>query len=225
MNKGKNDNMFNTETMLPFSEIRGDTIILKDEWLRAILRVTWLNLDLQNVEEQQIIMEQYKRFLNGLDFPIQIVVRSTYLDLSIYINYMKKCVSNISNDILQKQGEKYIKFLQDIDMNQWLIYVKEFYIVIPYYQTTQEQESVNPPRRQKLLSAFDSQDSAEKIVQRYRSFVKGKTFLDTRCNLIKDGLRAIGMTADRLDMPEIISLLFKMYNPQIHSSQSEYHQS
>jgi hypothetical protein len=31
MNKGKNDNMFNTETMLPFSEIRGDTIILKDE--------------------------------------------------------------------------------------------------------------------------------------------------------------------------------------------------
>lgn len=31
--------LFNTETMLPISEIRSDTIILKDGGLRAILRI------------------------------------------------------------------------------------------------------------------------------------------------------------------------------------------
>jgi hypothetical protein len=28
--KGKKDNVYNTETMLPFSEIRSNTVILKD---------------------------------------------------------------------------------------------------------------------------------------------------------------------------------------------------
>ena len=40
---------YNTETMLPISEIRGDTIILKDSGLRAILKVTWLNIDLRKL--------------------------------------------------------------------------------------------------------------------------------------------------------------------------------
>jgi len=96
-------NMFNTETMLPISEIKNDTIILKDGGLRAVLKVSGLNMDLKNFEEQQIILEQYKKFLNGLDFPLQIIVRNTYLDLSDYLNYVKKNVSEIENTTLQKQ--------------------------------------------------------------------------------------------------------------------------
>ena len=104
--------------MLPFSEIKNDTIILKDGGLRAVLKIYGLNLDLKNSDEQSIILEQYKKFLNGLDFPIQIMVRNTYLDLSNYINYTKDNVKKIDNTTLQKQGESYIKFLQDIDMQQ-----------------------------------------------------------------------------------------------------------
>ena len=74
------DKVFNTETMLPISEIKNDTIILKDSGIRAILKVTGLNLDLKNFDEQQIVLEQYKRFLNGLDFPMQILIRNTYLE-------------------------------------------------------------------------------------------------------------------------------------------------
>ena len=61
MQKGKRENMYNTESMLPLSEIRSDTIILKDGWLRAILKIEWLNIDLKNADEQEIIVEQYKR--------------------------------------------------------------------------------------------------------------------------------------------------------------------
>ena len=60
--KPKTENMFNTETMLPISEIKSDTIILKDSWLRCILKVEWINLDLKNSDEISIILEQYKRF-------------------------------------------------------------------------------------------------------------------------------------------------------------------
>ena len=64
--KWQPDNLFNTETMLPISEIKNGIVILKDGWLRSIIKVEWLNLDLKNYDEQQVILEQYKRFLNWL---------------------------------------------------------------------------------------------------------------------------------------------------------------
>ena len=35
----KSDPVYNTETMLPFSEIQQDTVILKDGGLRAVIKV------------------------------------------------------------------------------------------------------------------------------------------------------------------------------------------
>jgi hypothetical protein len=148
--------MFNTETMLPFSEIKNDTVILKDGWLRAILKISGLNLDLKNSNEQEIILEQYKKFLNWLDFPIQISVRNSYLDLSNYINYMKDNVTKIENITLQKQGDWYIKFLQDIDMQQWLIYTKDFYIIVPYYEGEKDAKEISKSWFTKFLDVLNS---------------------------------------------------------------------
>ena len=68
--KGKQESQFNTETMLPISEIKDGYCILKDGGIRAILRADGINLDLKNFDEIQTILEQYKRFLNGLEFPL-----------------------------------------------------------------------------------------------------------------------------------------------------------
>jgi len=101
--KNKPNNVYNTETMSPISEIRGDTVILKDGGLRSIIRVTGLNIDLKNYDEQQQTVEQYKRFLNGLDFPIQILIRNNYLELSDYISYMKDNVNVVAHSSLKAQ--------------------------------------------------------------------------------------------------------------------------
>ena len=86
--------------MLPISEIRNDTIIMKDGGLRAILRINGINLDLKNGDEQQIVLEQYKKFLNGMEYPIQILVRNTFLDLSNYLTYIQGNLQNIENPVL-----------------------------------------------------------------------------------------------------------------------------
>ena len=130
--KSQSDNLFNTETMLPISEIKNGIVILKDGGLRSIIKVDWLNLDLKNYDEQQVILEQYKRFLNWLAFPIQILIRNTYLDLTEYLSYLKRNLKEIENPALKNQWKSYISFLEWIDNQQWLIYVKEFYVVIPY---------------------------------------------------------------------------------------------
>lgn len=218
--KNNHENMFNTETMLPISEIKNDTIILKDGGIRAILKVSGLNLDLKNGDEQSIILEQYKKFLNGLDFPIQILVRNSYLDLSNYINYMKDNTAKIENLILKKQSTDYVKFLEDIDLQQGLIYTKDFYIVVPYYQSEKDNTEINKGWVTKFLNVLNTKDDAERIVERYRSFLKGEKMLSTRCNVIIEGLGSMSIQVDKVTTPDIISLLFRCYNPLLQGNQA-----
>ena len=220
--KKKADNLFNTETMLPVSEVKNGIVILKDWWMRSILKVDWLNLDLKNYDEQQVILEQYKRFLNWLAFPIQILIRNTYLDLTEYLSYLRKNLKEIDNPALKRQWTSYLTFLEWIDNQQWLIYVKEFYIVIPYYWDERDNEQVNRTRWDKFLNILNSKDDVEMIVQRYRNFIKCEQNIQTRENVLSAWLNDLWMTAERLDTAWVVSLLFRMYNPLLDSSQARF---
>jgi len=220
--KGHPDNLFNTETMLPISEIKNWILILKDWGLRSIIKVEWLNLDLKNYEEQQSILEQYKRFLNWLSFPIQILIRNTYLDLTEYLWYLKKNMKEIDNPALRRQWNSYITFLEWIDNQQWLIYVKEFYVIIPYYWDEKDAEQVNRSWWDKFLNILNAKDDVEMIVERYRTFIKNEQNIQTRENVLIAGLNDLWMSAERLDTAWVVSLLFRMYNPLLDSSQARF---
>lgn len=219
--RGKKNNVFNTETMLPFSEIRNTTIILKDGWLRAIIKVAGLNIDLRNYDEQVSVVEQYKKFLNGLGFPIQILIRNTYLELSDYINYVKEKVEVIDQKALKSQWEGYLSFMDSINAKTGLIYVKEFYIVVPYYSMEMDDEGIRKPWWKKFLDAFSPTQTPEKLVANYRNFIKNDKFLETRVNLILEWLKGIGIYGARLGLTDMIGLLFKCYNPEAHKNMAE----
>lgn len=220
--KGHPDNLFNTETMLPISEIKNWIVILKDWGLRSIIKVEWLNLDLKNYDEQQAILEQYKRFLNWLAFPIQILIRNTYLDLTEYLSYLKQNLTWITNPALKNQWQNYVSFLEWIDDQQGLIFIKEFYIVIPYYWDERDNEQVNRSWRDKFLNILNAKDSVEMIVERYRTFIKNEQNIQTRENVLIWWLSDLWIQAERLDTASVVSLLFRMYNPLLDSSQARF---
>ena len=220
--KTQTDNMFNTETMLPISEIKNWIVILKDWWLRSIIKVDWLNLDLKNFDEQQVILEQYKRFLNWLNFPIQILVRNTYLDLTEYLWYLRSNLKEIDNPALKAQWQWYLSFLEWIDDQQWLIFVKEFYIVIPYYWDEKDAEQINRSRWDKFLNVLNAKDDVEMIVDRYRNFIKWEQNIETRENVLIGWLSELWIQAERLETSGVVSLLFRMYNPLLDSSQARF---
>lgn len=223
INHWKKDDKYNTENMLNISEIRWNTIILKDWWLRSIIKVFWLNLNLKNYDEQQIVIQQYSKFINWLDFPVQILARSTYLDLTDYISFVADRVWNIENDTLRRQWEEYVKFIENINSQQWLIYTKEFYLVVPYsWSVNAAADDIAKPWWKKVMAILDNKETPEKIVSRYRSFMKNKKFLDTRCNIVIEWLRWIWVFCERLEVSDIVSLLFKVYNPNSHKEQSNF---
>jgi hypothetical protein len=57
-------------------------------------------------------------------------------------------------------------------MKQGLIYVKEFYVVIPYYDNDTDSDQVKKPRWSKFMDTLNSKDDVESIISRYRTFVK-----------------------------------------------------
>jgi len=72
-----------------------------------------------------------------------------------------------------------------------LIFNKEFYVIVPYYQSEQDKSQIQRSRRGKLLDVLNAKDSVEKIVSRYRLFLKGRNMLETRVSLIVDGLNGM----------------------------------
>ena len=220
--KWKQEAQFNTENMLPISEIKDWYLILKDWGIRAILKAEWINLDLKNFDEIQSTLEQYKRFLNWLEFPLQFLVRNTYLDLREYLNYVKNNVEKLDPGALKEQGKDYEEFLENINMKQGLIYVKEFYVVIPYYDNDTDSDQVKKPRWSKFMDTLNSKDDVESIISRYRTFVKWQKMLNTRVSLVQEGLWSLWVRTELLNTKEVISLLFSMYNPLLDSTQWDY---
>lgn len=120
-----------TQRYLPFSEIRENMIMMKDGSSRMVLRIHALNFNLKSTDEQDAILMSYQRFLNALNFPIQIIIRSLKVDIETYINRLKNLALKQENPLLQEQTYKYVDFLTTlIDLAQ--IMKKEFYIVVPF---------------------------------------------------------------------------------------------
>lgn len=70
-----------TQRYLPFSEVRDNIVIMKDGSCRIVLRVEAVNFALKSEPEQDAIIYSFQHFLNALQFPVQILVRSLKVDI------------------------------------------------------------------------------------------------------------------------------------------------
>jgi len=103
-----------TQRHLPFSQIRENIVIMKDSSARVIMRCSTINFLLKSTEEQDAIIMSFQRFLNALDFPVQIMVRSTKLDIDGYLEKLKSKVVSQKNELLQNQTYEYIEYLKKL---------------------------------------------------------------------------------------------------------------
>lgn len=201
---------------LPFSEIRDNMMIMKDGSSRMVLRVQALNFNLKSQEEQDAILMSYQRFLNALNFPIQIIIRSLRVDIESYILKLRTLSDNQKNPLLKEQTDRYIDFLLTlIDLAQ--IMKKEFYIVIPF--DFENNESVRKTDFigifKSFWSAISQEDSISDIrLNRSRS-AKLKKGNYERLSTVKMSLEAIGLKAEEVQKQDLIKLLYNYYNPKI----------
>jgi len=205
-----------TQRYLPFSEIRDNLIMMKDGSSRMVLRVHALNFNLKSTEEQDAILMSYQRFLNSLNFPIQIIIRSLKVDIEAYINRLKNLALKQTNSLLQEQTYRYIDFLTNlIDLAQ--IMKKEFYIIVPF--DFENNESV---RRTDLFGVFKSFWSALSQEESVADIRANRTRMEKlrrgnfeRLSTVKMSLESIGLKAEEVKKEELIRLIYNYYNPRL----------
>lgn len=211
---GKKDKISSTQLYLKVSEIRDDSLILKNGGLRAVLKTSSVNLNLKSEEEQNAVIYSYQNFLNSLEFPIQIVVRSRKLDLEHYIEKLKKIGVKQSNPLLQKQTFEYIEYVSRL-VEYADIMEKQFYVVIP-------QDPLGEERRSFLKSFMESifpTDTATSIKDRHAHFDELKKRLTQRVNTVRSGLEGCGLHVDMLSTQDLIEMFYETYNPLTSRSQ------
>ncbi len=205
---GKKNKLISTQKYLQFSEVHDDTLVLKNGGLRAVLEVSSMNFNLKSEAEQNAIIHSYQSFLNALDFPVQILVRSRKLDIDHYIADLEHRHSQITNPLLQQQMGDYISYISQL-VEYSDIMEKKFFVVVP----------LNPVRAQKkgifagFLEYIQPEDTVEKIIQRKREFKNLKKNLDARVQTVKTALENCGLGVKQLRTEEIIQLFYQAYNP------------
>ena len=122
---------FSTQRYLRIGEIHDDTIVLKSGGLRAVIETSSVNMHLKSEEEQTSLLYGYQGFLNTLEFPIQIVVRSKKLDVSTYLDSVHEKAAHQNNGLLKRMTQEYAEYIRRL-VEFADIMEKHFYVIIPY---------------------------------------------------------------------------------------------
>ncbi len=205
---GKKNPAAGTQLYLRIAEIRDNVVVLKNGGLRGLLRVASINFNLKSEQEQNAITYSYQGFLNTLEFPIQIVIRSKKLDIDDYLDKLRKIGEKQTNRLLQTQTLEYVEYIAKL-VEYADIMEKDFLVVVPY----------NPARSQKLniiqqfFQNMNAKDSYEAVKRRHEEFEELKKNLNQRLSAIRIGLENCGLKVDEVTTKELIELFYGVYNP------------
>ena len=202
-----------TQRFLPIAEIRNDTVLLKNGGLRALLLVEALNFNLKSETEQQGIISGYESFMNTLDFPLQIVMRSSKMNIDPYLEHLRDLSKAQANPLLKDQTVAYANFVEKlIDVAE--IMQKRFYVIVPLDQNGRQKTLL-----EQFFSWISPDDSTTKAAMRARDFTQGGRSLNDRLNLVQTGLENIGLLSRRLTTHELLELYYQIYNPKTSQEQ------
>ena len=193
--------------LVPIRAIERNAIVMKSGGLRALLLVSGMNFELRSDEEQNAALMGYQALMNGLDFPIQIFMRSRKVNIDAYAAELEAIGMHEENDLLKSLVAGYRTFVMEL-VAQNPIMEKRIFVAVPY----------DP-------YGSDFGIAAQGIIERF--FGKKKPVgsesnagedafaqLEARTDAIAAGLTQIGLRAVRLEDGELAELFTSLYDPQ-----------
>ncbi len=203
-----------TQRYLQFSSAHDDVLVLKNGGLRAVLEVQSVNFNLKSEDEQNGIITSYQRFLNSLNFPVQISMRSRKLDIDRYLEDLSSRKRKLGNELLRNQMAEYIEYITKL-VEYADIMEKKFYVIVPVDPLRAQTKSVFSS----FLSFIRPDDTVLEIIRRKKEFKNLKKDIDSRVNVVKTSLESCGLAVNQISTEKIIELFYTTYNPQLSRSQ------
>ncbi len=204
----KNPN--STQSSLQLSEIRDSMVIMNDGSFRAVIACKSINFDLMSSREREGVEYSYQNFINSLNFPVQILVRSQRVDIGPYIEKLIATRRSQDNMLLGVLMDDYINFIDTL-AEEANIMEKSFYITVPFFPEGDVQNLINQgkgffgklfARPQNTVTRIDA-----------AAYQKAKDEIANRVNVVQSGLFQIGVQSAQLDTRALGELYYSYYNP------------
>jgi len=181
---------------LDVKDIKNNTLILKDNSLRKILKVSAVNFFLKSQEEQDAILYNFHNFLNSLEFSVQIYISSRKMNIISYLKKLKELEEKQTNELLLLQLREYENFINNLVMTGEIM-EKNFFVIIPFYFTSLEAIKSAPVKELKINPL---------------EFERGKKQLKERADFVSFGLSKCGLKVRELTTKELIELFWSIYH-------------
>ena len=106
-------------------EIKNSLIVTKNKKL-AVLKVEPINFSIKPEGEQEAIILSFQKFLNSLDFPIQLLMTTETLNLEEYLNNLRNNLDESKVKVFSEYKEHIKKIIKDNSVMN-----RNFYLIIP----------------------------------------------------------------------------------------------
>ena len=164
---------------------------------RAIIEVSSINYTLLSDEEQRIVDISYQRFLNSLNFPIEIYIQTQEFDS---YEIMHNLEANIKEALrkfphIGDYAEQYYYELSDVTNKIGNSKMKKKYIIVAY-------------------NSSDLLDVSELTSYEIEEFALEE--LRNRCYIVMGGLNGIGLKTELLNKEGIAEVLYGYYHRDTH---------
>lgn len=184
-----------TQSFIEIEEIKDDVVLMKDFSASCVIEVGAVNFWLLSNEEQASMIYSYAGLLNSLSFPVQVLILSKKMDVSIYLDYLDGKINTQTNDLLKTRLAGYREFIKNI-VKKNTVLEKRFFFVIPFSPLELGVSGTNPGSLNK-----------EYVVSRAKTSLYPK-----RDNLLRL-LSKIGLRGSVLQNQALTELFFNLYNP------------
>lgn len=187
--------------------IAEDAIVLTGGERRAVLEVGSLNFALQGDREREATVAGFAAFLNGLTFPIQILVRVLPVDVAGYLENLERRAREL-NGPLADLAYDHVAFVHRLARSRTLL-ERRFYLVVPARSEIGRTGGGGWPFTAR------SNDMASEASLRHQ--------LTHRCAETERQLLRCGLGARRLTDVELARLLYTCWCPELARTQRLRH--
>ena len=116
------------QEQLPLDDVVGEVVLLRSGAARAVLEASSVNFALRSEAEQEAILAGYRRFLNALDYPLQLLVRVVIADVERYLAGLSG--AGAGSEQLLRLARDHRAFVRRIARERTLL-GRRFFVVIP----------------------------------------------------------------------------------------------
>ncbi|GMU39439.1 MAG: hypothetical protein AMXMBFR23_03050 [Chloroflexota bacterium] len=182
------------QASLPLDDIVGDVVRLRGGDCRAILEAGSVNFALKSEAEQEAILAGYRRFLNGLSYPLQVLVRIVPTDVEGYLEGIRGGRGRKGMDLWRRLAVDHETFVRTVARERSLL-DRRCYVVVPAGTGgAHERTGIAWPWRR------------HRPARETATVLASRRALAFRCAEVAQGLAAFGVTTRRLEQAELISL-------------------